>query len=603
MFLGYLQALKKELENMQIEKIKRVMAVAEGKEEADLLIKNSRLVNVTTGQIDEVDIAVAEGKIAGVYFSNYSKKTKAAKILDVDGSYVTPGFIGAHEHIGATLMSAVPFAEALLTSGTTGMVSDLHDVLYPLGLEGLRWLIEEIKLTPLKTYLMVPPCVPSSPNLEDAGVEMTLQTMQESMKLPFVLGIAEVMDFKRVLEREPELLKILAWAQEQGIFMDGHCPELVGDSLQAYAAAGPIRTDHESVTVEEMLEKYRLGMKVIIRRGSLKEPASAAEFISKVRDTSNILLCVDGGITVGDIVDKGYMNYALRSVVEEGVDPIIAVQMATINVARTYGLDGKIGVIAPGRCADIVVMNNLRDFDVQTVLVDGQQIPPLGEFKLPRFQYPDDALNTIQLPHITNEMFKIKSEILNGSAKVNVINVVDGTFATTHEVHEMKIANGELIPDTERDLLKAAVLERYGKNGSYGLGVVKGFGLRKGAFGGSNGHDPFNVVIVGDNDEDMALAANTIKEEQGGIVVVSGGEVLSFVKLPIGGVMSDRYPDELKDDVVKLEACLANLGCKLTNPILSLSMQISLAVIPEIRLTNRGLVHVASAQFIPLFVE
>lgn len=587
---------------MNAKALARVMNVAQGKESADFAVINARLVNVVTREIENVDVLIAEGIIAKVCRQGEGTSL-ATNSLDANGSYLMPGFIDAHTHIEMSYLSAVPFAEAVLPHGTTAIITDPHDMCNAMGVEGIRLMAEELKLVPLKSFLMIPPCVPSSPKLEDAGATMTLKDVQEAMKLPSVLGIAETMDFTRVLDREPELLSILLWARKNGILVDGHCPELVGDGLQAYALTGPVRTDHESVTVEEMREKYRNGMRIVIRRGSLSEPASAGEFMNSLKDTGNVLLSTDGCITVDDMLNKGHMDYALRCVVEEGVDPVTAVQMATINVARAYGLDQKIGMIAPGRFADMVLVNNLKEFKVQAVFVNGVKVPPAGELRLPRYSYPSYALNTVKMPEVTKDTFRIEAPVNNGEAKVRVIDIIDGTLATRQLISTMNVEDGELPADTSKDLLKVAVFDRYRKTGTYALGIVKGFGFKGGALGGSVGQDTQNIVVVGADDADMALVVNTIRHQQGGIVAAMDGQVTANVKLPIAGIMTDVEPYVLRDELLGLNRSVASFGCKLANPVFTLYMQLTLAVIPEIRITNRGLVDVATAQFLSLFVD
>jgi len=576
---------------------------------SDVIIKNARLVNVVTSRVEEVDVLVCSGLVAWVGPRN-SHRLKATpsstsipngEVFDAQGAYLLPGLIDAHTHFEMSMMSAVPFAEAVIPQGTTAAIVDPHDICNVMGIEGMKLLAEEVKCIPLKTFLMVPPCVPSSPKLEDAGAQMTLEDVREGMRIPFAWGIAETMDFARVLEREPEIIRILSWARERGLLVDGHCPDLRGDRLQAYALIGPIRTDHESVTVEEMREKYRLGMKVIIRRGSLNEPASAGDFVNSLDDPSNVLLSTDGCITVGDMLEKGHMNYALRAVVAEGVDPITAVKMATINVARAYGFDHWIGMVAPGRCADLVLVEDLKDFKVKAVFVDGKRVPAPTSFHLMRYAYPSRALNTVRLSAVSPDDFRIEAPAKEGMVRVRVISIVDGTLATGQEIHEMEVKQGLLRADTSRDLLKVAVFERYGRTGTRCIGIVGGFGLRKGAFGGSVGQDTQNVVVVGADDADMALVVNAIREQQGGLVVAAGGRVLANIRLPIAGIMTDENPFALHRQVVALSEALRSLGCLLSNPFLTLSLQLTLAVIPEMKITNRGLVDVASARFIPLF--
>jgi len=459
----------------------------------------------------------------------------------------------------------------------------------------------ELAMTPLKAYLMIPPCVPGTPTLEEAGANMTLEDMQAAMQLPNAWGIGETMDFIRVLEQEPEIMSILAWGHNQNLRIDGHCPELAGDDLQAYIAAG-ILTDHESVSLEEMLEKYRLGMKVILRRGSLKEPVRAGDFTAQLPDTTNVLLSTDGCIYLDDILDKGHMNRALQAIVAEGVDPITAVQMATINVARAYGIDNKIGSISPGKKADMVLVSDLESFDIEAVFVDGKQFDA-SNYTIPSYNYLSEVLNTVKLGEVSPETFKIPAPIASGEVKVRVMTIIEGTVATREEHELLPVQDGLLQPDVSRDLLKVAVFDRYQEAGHYALGIVRGFGIKKGALAGSVGQDSQNLVVVGSNDEDMALAVNTIREIQGGIVFAADGQVIAQVRLPIAGIMSDIEPRKLQQEFKKLHQSLAEMGSTQGNPSFDLSLLLTCAVIPELKITNRGLVDALSSQFVPLIIE
>ncbi len=585
---------------METEKLIHIMDVAQGKAPADLLIRNAQMVNVFTKQIEAVDVAIAADTIAWIGKISDAKPRPAAVIYDAAKKFLIPGLIDAHSHIEMSFMSAVPYAKTVISHGTTAAILDMHDVCNA-GLKCMHSFAREAATTPLKSFLMIPPCVPGTPTLEEAGANMTLADIKEAIELPNAWGIAETMDFNRVLERENEMLSILAWARQQNLRIDGHCPELVGDDLQAYMALG-ILSDHESVTLEEMLEKYRLGMKVILRRGSLEEPVRAGDFVARLADTSNVLLATDGCIFLDEMLDNGHMNRALKAIVSEGVDPVTAIQMATINVARAYGIDHKIGSIAPGRQADLVIVNDLTDFDIEAVFIEGKQFD-LNTVTIPPYPYPNEVLNTIKLAEVGPEDFKIKTPLAAGEVKVRVMTIIEGTVATCEEHEYLPVENGFLQTDISRDLLKVAVFDRYQESGHHALGIVRGFGFTKGAFGGSVGQDSQNLVVVGTNDEDMALVVNTIREMQGGIAAAADGKVIARVKLPIAGIMSDIEPRELQQEFKKLHESLADIGSKLNNPSFNLSLLLTCAVIPELKITNRGLVDALSGQFVPLFLE
>ncbi len=585
---------------MKTEKLVHIMDVAQGKAPADLIIRYARVVNVFTKQIEEMEVAIAEDTIAWVGKPNPEKPRQALAIYDAAGKFLIPGLIDAHCHIEMSFMSAIPFARTVIAHGTTTAVLDMHDVCNT-GINCMHSFAHELAGTPLKAYLMIPPCVPGTPTLEEAGANMTLKDMQEAIHLPNARGIAETMDFNRVLEHEPEIMSILAWAQEQNLRIDGHCPELRGDDLQAYIAAG-ILTDHESVSLEEMLEKYRLGMKVILRRGSLQEPVRAGDFTASLPDTGNVLLATDGCIFLDDILDKGHMNRALQAIVAEGVDPVTAIQMGTINVARAYGIDHHVGSIAPGRKADLVLVSDLESFDVAEVFVDGKKFND-ENFTVPAFKYPDEVLNTVKLGEVSPATFWIKAPVDAGEVKVRVMTIIEGTVATREDHEMLAVKDGLLQPDISRDLLKVAVFDRYREAGHHALGIVRGFGFMQGAFGGSVGQDSQNLAVVGTNDEDMALVVNTIREMQGGIVFATEGQVIARVELPIAGIMSDVDPRELQQSFKKLHQSLFERGSQQDNPSFDLSLLLTCAVIPELKITNRGLVDALSGQFVPLIME
>lgn len=585
---------------MKTKDLALIMDIARGKAPADLLIRNARVVNVFTKQVEDVEVAIGAGTIAWVGKPDPDKPRPAAAVFDAGGKYLIPGLIDAHCHIEMSFMSPIPFAKTILAHGTTAAVLDMHDVCNA-GIECMHSFALELAQTPLNVILMIPPCVPGTPTLEEAGAEMTLKDLQEAMRLPNAWGIAETMDFNRVLDQEPEIMSILAWSREQNLRIDGHCPELLGDDLQAYIAAG-ILTDHESVSLPEMLEKYRLGMRVILRRGSLQEPVRAGDLVAALPDTTNVLLSTDGCIFLDDILDKGHMNRALQAIVSEGVDPITAIQMATINVARAYGVDHHIGSIAPGRRADLVLVSDLQNFDVEAVFLGGKKYDP-ETYSIPPYNHPREVLNTVKMGEVSPETFQIKAPIASGEAEVRVMTIIAGTVATREEHERLPVVNGLLQPDVSRDLLKVAVFDRYRKGGNHALGIVRGFGLKKGAFGGSVGQDSQNLVVVGSSDEDMALVVNTIREMQGGIVFAADGQVVAKVSLPVAGIMSSTEPRGLQRQFRELHQKLWDMGSKQDNPSFDLSLLLTCAVIPELKITNRGLVDALSGQFVPLLLE
>lgn len=579
-------------------KIARRIAVARGEAPADLVICNANVVNVFLRSVAVQNVAIVDGCIAGIYPEN--EKIEAKEIFDAKGQYLIPGLIDAHTHVEMAYVSPSAFAEGVLPWGTTTVVMDPHDTVNVMGNEGMAMLAEDFQKTPLKVCLNTPPCVPSAPVLEDSGFEVTLDSMKESRSIPLITGVAETMDFGRILNREPEMMKMLAYGRNEELMFDGHAPCVVGKDAMAYYGTGPIRTDHEAVTVEEAFEKYSLGVHVILRRGSLEDPVHAGKLTEKLPDTSRLLLATDGCINVKDIVHKGHMNYVLRQIVSEGVDPLEAVQMGTINVARAYRIDHRVGALAPGYEADMVLVDNLKDFNTKMVWLNGEAVAK--PYSLPRHSYPKKALESIKLEKITPD--KIKLNCKKGQeAKVRVLTAEDLSLATSLDILSMKAEDGHISPDRERDILKGVVLERYGRGKGHNVGLIRGFGLKEGAIAGSIGQDSQNIVAVGTNDEDICEAVNTVTDIQGGVVLVSGGKVKASISLPIFGIMTDKPFEDLEKDFDDFYEAYKKMGGTLTDPVFTLSLLLTLVVIPDGGLSNRGLVDVLKGEFTDVVVE
>lgn len=579
--------------------MKRRMDVAHKEASADLLIRNANVVNVFLKQVIPGDVAVCDGHIAGIFPAG--EGPEAEKVIDAKGEYLLPGLIDAHTHVEMCYASPVAFAEYALPWGTTTAVMDPHDTVNAMGNQGLKVLSKEFEATPMKILMMTPPCVPSAPALEDAGFEVTADSLKETCDLPLIHGIAETMDFTRVLGKEEEIMNILAFGRSKGMLIDGHAPEVRGEDAQAYFGTGPIRTDHESVTIEEMYEKYSLGVHVVIRRGSLAEPASAGELVKLLPDTSRLLLATDGCINVHDLVHKGHMNYALRQIVAEGVDPMTAIQMGTINVARAYRVDHRIGAIAPGYEADMLLVKDLTDFETTRVFCDGKEIP--RDLKLERMKYPESFLNSVKFTPLKPEDLRISAPEGEDSVKVRVMRCVDQTLVTVYDEDTLEVKDGAVYSNTEKDILKGITLERYGRGKGYGLGLIRGYHMKNGAIAGSIGQDSQNIAAIGVSDEDICLAVNTIQKMQGGVVLVADGKVLATIPMPIFGIMSDKPLPELEKEFADLQKAYEGLGGTLTDAVFTLSLLVTLAVIPEGALSNRGLVDVANGQLLDVIIK
>lgn len=581
-------------------KLPSLLEVSLGKRPADLMIQNVSLVNVFTREIETVDVSVAGGLIARVAPTSKREHHTATQQVDGSGQYLLPGLIDAHTHIEMSFMSATPFAEAVMPHGTTAAILDTHDI-GNVSVDCILWFGREIAATPLKGFITVNPCIPSVPALEDAGYNMALPQMKESAAVEHFIGIGEAMDFNRVVAMEPELMEMLQWGKEQGLFVDGHCPELRGDALQAYVAAGP-STDHEFISLEEALDKYRLGMKVVVRRGSLAEPVNAGELVASLKDTRNLLLASDGCVVLDTIVKHGTTINALREIVKEGVDPITAVQMGTVNVARAYGLDKKIGAIMPGLSADMILVKDLKDFEILAVYANGQRLPKPGEYHLPRFSFPSSVCKTIGLHPVSPEKFTIRAPMEAGKTTVHALDIEEDVLISGNLSVQVPVQNGEIHAVPERDLLKISVIHRYQPDGGCTNALVKGFGFKKGALAGSIGQDSQNMVVVGTNDADMAKATNVVIEKQGGVAFVADGEVKGFVALPLGGIMNhELHPNDLLAEFEQFNAVTKAHGGRFQNPAFPLSLMLTCPCIPDLKITNRTLVDALAGEAVSFF--
>lgn len=552
----------------KIAKKRRTIEVANGIRRADIVLKNVQIVNVLTEEVYESDIAFCDNVVAGV------GKYSGVKEFDCRGLFAVPGLIDAHTHIEMTMLSLSEFSRLVVNRGTTAVVADPHEIANVFGVEGIRMLIEESKFTPLKFYCLIPSCVPSS-KLETAGAEIGVKEIEELMKFEQVLGLAEVMNYPGVLSCDEDVLrKILA---AEGKIVDGHCPLLSGEKLNAYISAG-IYSDHEATRLEEAKEKLRLGMRIMIREGSAARNLRALKNLIPNR---YLMLVTDGDRSVLDIIKEGYLDHVYRRAIEEGVDEFHALQMLTINPAEYFGINA--GLIAPGRFADVVLLKNLKKFEVERVFVDGK----IPEFK--SFEYPEWVKRSVKARKINPKDVELKP------GKVRVIVVYDGEIITGEVIEEVEGI------DVSRDILKAVVVERHGKNGKIAKAYVKGFGLKRGAIAQTIAHDAHNIVAVGASDEEICRAVNSLIDVQGGIAVCDGKEVITL-PLRIGGLMSDERAELLAEKLEEVERKIKELGCNLKSPVISLSF-IALPVIPKLKLTDLGLVDVEKFEIVDVFVS
>lgn len=561
---------------------------ARGNLPADLLLKNGRVVNVFTGEIEETSVAISDSRIVGL--GDYDAK----KVTDVEGAYICPGFIDAHVHIESALVPPYEFARAVVPHGVTTVVVDPHEIANVLGSEGIRYMLDASKYTPFSVYVMASSCVPAT-HLETSGATLRWSDLIEFKNDPWVLGLAEVMNYPGVINGDLEVLdKLRAFADKR---MDGHCPGLTGRDLEAYVAAG-IASDHECTTVAEANEKLRRGMYVMIREASNAHNLLTLLPIITARTARRVLFCTDDRLP-DDLMDKGSIDYIVRTAIQHGLDPVTAITIATLNAAEYFRLTDR-GAIAPGRRADIVVFNNFEEMKIERVYYGGKRVVYRGKLE------PDDHERS--RPPIRNTMnvdwsrVDLRVRVEPNANTLRLIGLIPGQLTTREEFDRALIQNGLVVSDTSRDVLKMAVIERHHATGNVGLGFVRGFKLKSGAIGSSVGHDSHNILVVGTNDDDMLSAARAIASMQGGFVAVDKGQVLGRVPLPIGGLMSEQPIERVRAELDHLNAATRKLGCDLETPFMALSF-LALPVIPDLKLTDKGLVDVRKFDFVDVIAD
>jgi len=559
--------------------------IALGEQKADLVLKNVNLVNVCSGEIYETDIAIAHGLIAGL--GRYKGRVE----IDAQDNYAVPGLIDGHTHIEMSMFSVREFAKVVVPRGTTAVVADPHEIANVLGIAGIRALLDDARTTALKVFFMAPSCVPStdpSLGLETSGAMIDHTEIKKLLRMDGIIGLAEVMNYVGVIAKEKEVLYKIELAKALKMPIDGHAPSLSGKELNAYVVCGA-GSDHENSTSAESQEKLRLGMRVMVREGSVAKNLKSIAPLLRTVDTRNCMLVTDGDRTPLDLNDEGYLDHVLRRAIEEGIDPVKAVQMCTINPAQWFKLDAEIGVIAPGKIADIVLLKNLESFEVDKVLVNGKlDFAPPSEYS---FNYPQYR-ESVRIMQVQPADFVIEQE---GAIKARIIGLIEGELLTDELVEE--ISGIEIA----RDILEIGVLERHHYSGNMGLGFVKGFGLNTGAIASTIAHDSHNIVVIGTNEEDMARACNRLREIGGGIVLCNGKEVTSELELPIAGLMSDKGLDYVMRKQKEMDDNISEMGCKLSAPIIAISF-LALPVIPKLKITDKGLVDVAKREIVGVFL-
>jgi adenine deaminase len=560
-------------------RLEKLIAVAKGEVPSDLLLTNARIVNTFTAEIEKGNVAISQGRIAGIGDYHEAKKT-----IDLKGKYLAPGLINGHIHIESSLLHIAEYAKAVVPGGTSTIVTDLHEIANVAGLRGIRYLMDCARGLPLDCYFMAPSCVPAT-HLETAGAELGAKELQIALRWKNVIGLGELMNFPGVLMRDPEVLKKVRLSK--GKVIDGHAPGVSGKDLNAYLTVG-VSSDHESTAIEEGREKLRRGMYLMIREGSSEK--NLDELLPLVTDkTYKRCFFVTDDRTCADLLREGDIDAVVRKAIAKGLDPVRAIQMATINTAEHFRLR-RVGAVAPGYVANLIVIGDLSKLSVDMVFHKGKLVARSGKTLFSASRGSDSEItHSVNIKPFTIEALKIPAS----RRKLPIIEIVPGQVTTKSLKAEVKVKDGFVVPDTERDILKLVVVERHKASGNIGLGLVKGFELKNGALGSSIAHDSHNIVFVGTNDQDIFAAVKEIERLQGGLVAAAGGKIQGSLALPIAGLLSEEPLKLVVSKLEELQKIAKGLGCVLSSPFATLSF-LALPVIPELRLTDKGLVDVVT---------
>jgi len=556
--------------------LKELISVARGEIPADLLLKNARIVNTFIGEIEQADVAIYGDRIAGV--GDYGK---AKEIIDLQGRFLAPGLINGHTHIESSMLHPARYAQAVVPRGTLAVVTDLHEIANVCGFEGIKFVTDLARKLPLDMLFMAPSCVPAT-HLETSGAQISSKEVKKILAHPNIIGLGEMMNFPGVVSGDEEVLKKIS--ASKGRVIDGHAPGLAGKELNAYLSAG-ILSDHESTTLEEGKEKLRRGMYLMIREGSSEKNLDALLPLVSDNTYKRCFFVVDD-LSCSDLLREGDIDAVVRKAIDRGLEPVRAIQMATINAAEYFRLHDR-GGIGPGYIANLITITDLAKLEMDMVFYQGKLVARQGK---PLFPLPPVTLELRDTVRIKPPMGK-SLKIAAADETYPVIEIVPGQIVTKKAIEKMKVVDGTVMPDVERDILKLVVVERHKASGNIGLGLVKGFGLKKGALASSVAHDSHNIIAVGTNDFDILKAIEEINRLQGGLVVCANLEILASLPLPIAGLLSPEPLEVVVSQYEKVEKAAANLGSLPPAPFSILSF-LALPVIPELRLTDLGLVDV-----------
>lgn len=574
---------------MQNKQLKKLIDVASGRKLADLVIKNCKVIDVYNATIINGDIAICDGQIAGI--GEYSGE----KEIQAYGQYASPGFIDSHIHIESSYVSPEEIGRLLVPHGGTTIIADPHEIVNVCGIDGLNYMLSASQETALDIKFMLPSCVPATP-FEHSGAEINANSMEEPIKNGRIIGLGEFMDYPGVVNADSDVLDKILVAKNNGKLIDGHSPNLAGKELNAYAVA-QIHTDHECSTVQEMMDRISRGIYVLLREGSACH--NLVDLIKGVtsENSRRCLLCSDDR-QPKTILERGHLDDHLRICVREGINPITAIQMASLNAAECFRLTDR-GAIVPGLRADIVLFDNLKDFNISKVFIKGMEVASDGEYLLPIKKYSIDTVKgSFHVKDFSKERLKLKLK----SNHVNVIEIVPGGVLTRKGIADVNTdRNGEFVYDKNQPIAKIAVIERHQNTGNVAVALLRNYGISSGAIALSIAHDSHNIIVVGVNDDDMELAVNKLVMQGGGFVLAKNHQILEAMPMAIGGIMSDQSGEWVNEQLIKIhKAAYKELGVSSDiEPIMTLCFM-SLAVIPEIKLTDMGLFDVTKFKFMEI---
>jgi adenine deaminase len=579
---------------MERDQLVKRISVAAGREPADTVIKNGKIIDVFNGEIIDGDLAIVEGYFAGI------GKFSGREVIDAKGRYVSPAFIDGHVHIESSMVTASEFAKVLLPHGVTTVIADPHEIANVLGARGIQYMLDSSKNLPFDFQFMLPSCVPAT-NFENSGARLEAMELKPFFQHPQVLGLAEVMNFPAVLQAEGDMLAKIMESMQAGKKIDGHAAGLSANDLNVYLSAG-IRTDHECTTEAEAKERLKRGMYLMIREGTVAKDLQHLIPVINEHNSRRCLFVTDDK-HLDDLILEGSIDHNVRKAISLGISSITAIQMATINAAECFGLEEK-GAIAPGYKADFFLFDDLKKISISQVFKDGVLVVENDKLMINivtnHHREADFLTTTVHYKDVTAEQFQIPLK----NKRANIIEIIPNSLITSHTIEQVDTCtNGFFQASIITDQLKLAVIERHHLTGNIGLGIVKGLGLKSGAIATTIAHDSHNLIVSGTNDEDIITAVNTLKEMQGGLVVVQEGKILASLELPIAGLMSERSYQNVFSDLKDINHALEKLGASAEfNPFLTLSF-LSLPVIPELKLTDKGLFQVSTFKHINLEVD